>query len=559
MLRFQPTKLRPLVTAAARSIASIHPDLPPNEPLTDFTDPDVASKLQEALAGVNSRCEDIPIVIGGQEYRTDDSRYQLCPYDHSRKVAKFYHADASLIEKAVENALISKSVWEKMSYDSRSRVLLKAASLIASKYRYEVLARCMVGQGKTAFQADIDSVCELIDFLRFNVSYGKELIQGPPLHNDNHILNSVRMRSLEGFVAAITPFNFSAIGGNLATAPALMGNVVLWKPSSTAVLSNYHFLKIMEEAGLPDGIIQFVPSSGAIMGNAIASSRDLAGVTFTGSSAVFGTIWKSVGDNLTNYKTFPKLVGETGGKNFHFVHEDCDVDSVVYGTIRSAYEYQGQKCSACSRLYVPDTLWPEIKEKMVKEMSGVKMGPAEDFSSFMTAVIDKNSFNNIKSYVDHAKESSDYDIISGGVCDDSKGYFVEPTLVQCHDPKGKLMSEEIFGPVLTVYVYPADDVDAALELVDSTSPYGLTGSVFSRSRVFVNHAMEKLQHAAGNFYINDKSTGAVVGQQPFGGARASGTNDKAGMGSYLTRWVSPQAVKESLVPLPHWSYPYMSK
>jgi len=559
MIRVHPSKLRPLLSASGRCFSGLSPDLPPNEPLTDFTDPKVAEKLQEALAGVNSRCEDIPIVIGGQEYRTEDASYQLCPYNHSKKVAKFYNADKNLIEKAVENALINKSVWEKMSYDSRARVVLKAASLMATKYRYEVLARCMVGQGKTAFQADIDSVGELIDFLRFNVSYGKTLMEGPPLHNPDHILNQVRMRSLEGFVAAITPFNFSAIGGNLATAPALMGNVVLWKPSSTAVLSNYHFLKIMEEAGLPDGIIQFVPSTGRTLGAAIASSRDLAGVTFTGSSAVFGTIWKSIGDNLSNYKTFPKLVGETGGKNYHFIHENCDVDSVVYGTVRSAYEYQGQKCSACSRMYVPDTLWGEIKDRLVEELSHVKMGPAEDFASFMTAVIDRNSYDNIKGYIEHARQSPDYEIISGGVCDDSQGYFIQPTLILSKDPKSKLMSEEIFGPVLTVYVYPADDVDGALELVDSTSPYGLTGAIFSRDRVFINKAMEKLQHSAGNFYINDKSTGAVVAQQPFGGARASGTNDKAGMGSYLTRWVSPMAVKESLVPLPHWSYPYMSK
>ena len=553
-----PSKLRPILSGL-RCIGT-HPQLPLNEPLTDFTNPDVTSKLKEALENLNNAgCEDIPIIIGGEEFRTDDVKYQLCPYNHSRKVAKFYHADRNLIEKAIENALITKDKWDKMSYDSRSRVIMRAASLIATKYRYEVLARCMVGQGKTAIQADIDSVGELIDFLRFNVDYGKTINAGPPLHNADHIINSVNMRSLEGFVAAVTPFNFSAIGGNLATAPALMGNVVLWKPSSTSVSSNYHFLKILQEAGVPDGIIQFVPSSGPTFGGTITTNPNLAGITFTGSSEVFQTIWKNVGDNIANFRTFPKVVGETGGKNYHFVHEKADIDSVINGTIRSAYEYQGQKCSACSRLYVPDTMWPEIKEKLVTEIAKLKLGSPEDYSSFMTAVIDRSSFNNIKSYIDHARESPDYEILAGGKCDDSVGFFVEPTLVQIQDPKGKLMVEEIFGPVLTVYVYPADKVDETLDLVDSTSPYGLTGAIFSQDRRFINHAMQKLENSAGNFYVNDKSTGAVVAQQPFGGARGSGTNDKAGMGTYLQRWTSPMSIKESLIPLSHWSYPYMSK
>jgi len=338
-----------------------------------------------------------------------------------------------------------------------------------------------------------------------------------------------------------------------------MGNVVLWKPSSTSVSSNYHFLKILQEAGLPDGIIQFVPSTGRTFGGAIAGSPDLAGITFTGSSEVFQTIWKNVGNNIANFRTFPKVVGETGGKNYHFVHEKADIESVVNGTVRSAYEYQGQKCSACSRLYVPDTKWPEIKEKLLAEIAKLKLGSAEEYSTFLTGVIDKNSFDNIKSYIDHASQSPDYEILAGGKCDDSVGWFIEPTLIQTQDPKGKLMDEEIFGPVLTVYVYPADDVDAALDLVDTTSPYGLTGAVFSPDRNFINHAMQKLENTCGNFYINDKSTGSVVAQQPFGGARGSGTNDKAGMASYMQRWTSPLSIKESLAPLPHWSYPYMSK
>lgn len=557
MLRL-PTKLRTVLATGIRCIGT-HPDIPLNEPLTDFENPEVKAKLKEAIAAVNASTEDVPIIIGGEEIRTDDVRYQLCPYNHANKVAKFYHADSTLIERAIENALISKGKWDNMSYDSRARVMMKAASLLATKYRYEVLARCMVGQGKTAIQADIDAIAELADFLRFNVDYGKKIIAGPPLHNPDNIINSVTMRSLEGFVAAVTPFNFSAIGGNLATAPALMGNVVLWKPSSTSISSNYHFLKILQEAGVPDGIIQFVPSSGPTFGNAICSSPDLAGITFTGSSAVFQTIWKNVGDNIANFRTFPKVVGETGGKNYHFVHEKADVDSVVNGTIRSAYEYQGQKCSACSRMYVPDTLWPEIKDKLVAEIGKLELGSAEDYSTFLTAVIDDKSFANIESYINHARESPDYEILAGGKCDGSVGYFVEPTLIQAHDPKAKLMEEEIFGPVLTVYVYPADKVDEALDLVDSTSPYGLTGAIFCPDRSFINHATHKLQNSAGNFYINDKSTGSVVAQQPFGGARGSGTNDKAGMATYLQRWTSPLAIKESLVPLPHWSYPYMSK
>lgn len=548
----------PRACTGFRSITN-HPELPLNEPATDLTNPDVVSKLNEAVSRVTENCEDIPIVIGGQEYRTSDVKYQGSPYDHQNKIAKFYYADKGLIEKAIENALINREKWEKMSYDSRSRIILRAASLVATKYRYETMATCMVGQSKTPIQADIDTIAELVDFLKFNVRYGKTILESPPLNQPENILNSVTWRGLEGFVAAITPFNFSAIGGHLATAPAMMGNVVLWKPSDTAIVSNYLFFKVLQEAGIPDGVIQFVPSDGPTFGDVISSNPDMAGITFTGSSKTFKTIWKTVGENIDTYKTFPKLVGECGGKNFHFVHEKADVDSVVNGTLRSAFEYCGQKCSACSRLYVPDTLWPEIKEKLITEIPKLKVGPANEFSSYLSAVIDQTSFNKIKSYIDYAKSSPDHEILAGGTYDDSVGYFVQPTLVQSTDPRGKLMSEEIFGPVCTVYVYEADKVDDALDLVDSTSPYGLTGSVFSTDREFIDHASQKLRHTAGNFYINDRSTGSVVAQQPFGGARGSGTNDKAGMLTYLQKWTSPQAIKESLAPLPHWSYPYMSK
>jgi len=558
MLSRLPSNLRPAITAGLRSIGT-HSQLPLNEPLTDFTDPSVNEKLKQALADVNATCEDIPIVIGGQEFRNDDVQYQESPYNHANKLAKFYHADSGLIEKAIENSLIAKEKWDNLSYDARSRVIMKAASLLATKYRYEALARCMIGQAKTCIQADIDAISELVDFLKFNVEYGKTIMAGPPLHNTDNIINSVRMRSLEGFVAAVTPFNFSAIGGNLATAPALMGNAVLWKPSTTAISSNYHFFKILQESGMPDGVIQFVPSSGPTFGGAITSSQHLAGITFTGSSATFNTIWRMVGDNIGTYRTYPKLVGETGGKNYHFVHEDTDIDSVVNGTIRSAFEYSGQKCSACSRIYVPDTRWVEFKEKLAAEMENVTLGSAEDRSTFLSAVIDRKSFDNIKSYIDHAIESPDYEILHGGKCDDSVGYFVDPTVIVTSDPRGKLISEEIFGPVLTVYVYSADKVDETLELIDSTSPYALTGAIFAPDRGFIEHATNKLKNSAGNFYVNDKSTGSVVAQQPFGGARASGTNDKAGMATYMQRWVSPMSIKESLIPLPHWKYPYMSK
>jgi len=549
-------RLLPLIAQSTRSIVS-SPLLPPNEGPTDFCDEHVKSKLNEALEKVKSTCEDVPIVIGGTEYRTENVKYQVSPHNHAHKVAKYYHADKALLEKSIENALINRSKWENMSYDSRSRIIMRAASLVATKYRYEGLATVMLGQSKTAMQADIDAIAELVDFLKFNVTFGNMIMDSPPLNQVDNVLNSVTWRGLEGFVAAISPFNFSAIGGNLASAPAMMGNVVLWKPSDTAILSNYHFYKILQESGIPDGVIQFVPADGPTFGDVIASNPELAGITFTGSSKTFKTIWKSVCNNIDNFKTFPKIVGEAGGKNYHFVHETADIDSVVYGTIRSSFEYQGQKCSACSRVYVPDTLWPEIKEKLVNEISKLKMGPAEDYSTFLSAVIDQTSFNKVKSFVDYAKESSDFEILAGGTCDDSVGYFVEPTLVQAHDPKGKLMEEEIFGPVCTVYVYPADKVDETLDLINETSPYALTGAIFARDREVINHVSEKLRHSAGNFYINDKSTGSVVAMQPFGGARGSGTNDKAGMLTYLQKWTSPQSIKESFSPLPHWSYPYM--
>jgi len=416
----------------------------------------------------------------------------------------------------------------------------------------------MLGQGKTVWQAEIDSACELIDFLRFNVKYAEEIYQMQPPKNSKGVWNRVEYRPLEGYVVAISPFNFTAIGGNLPTSPAIMGNVVLWKPASTAILSNYIFFKVLHEAGLPDGVINFVPGSGAVIGEILLNSKHFAGIHFTGSTDTFNSIMFKTATNLNNrlYVSYPRMVGETGGKDFHFVHKSADVDNVVHNTLRASFEYQGQKCSACSRAYFPDNLWPEIKEKLLKNVAQIKMGQSDDFSTFFSAVIDKNSFNNIKSYIEHAKASPDAEIIAGGKYDDSVGYFIEPTIILAKDPKYKSIQEEIFGPVLTVYVYPADKYEETLKLCDETSPYSLTGSLFARDRYAVDVGTKLLKNASGNFYINDKCTGAVVGQQPFGGARASGTNDKAGSNLNLLRWVSPRSIKENFIPLTNWTYPH---
>nr|DBA15718.1 TPA: hypothetical protein GDO54_003190 [Pyxicephalus adspersus] len=415
----------------------------------------------------------------------------------------------------------------------------------------------MIGQGKTVIQAEIDAAAELIDFFRFNAKFALQLQHEQPISVPIST-NTMAFRGLEGFIAAVSPFNFTAIGGNLAGAPALMGNVVLWKPSDTAILSSYTVYNALREAGLPPNIIQFVPADGPVFGDTITSSEHLSGINFTGSVPTFKRLWKQVAENLDRYRTFPRLAGECGGKNFHFVHNSADVESVVYGTIRSAFEYSGQKCSACSRLYVPDSLWPQIKARLLEEHAKIKVGnPADDFSTFTSAVIDEKSFRRIQSWIKHAKESPNLTILAGGNCDDKVGYFVEPTIIESKDPKEKIMAEEIFGPVLTAYVYPENKYKEVLKLIDSTSPYGLTGAVFAQDKNVIQEATEVLRNAAGNFYINDKSTGAVVAQQPFGGSRASGTNDKPGGPHYILRWTSPQVIKETHVPLTEWKYPYM--
>uniref|UniRef100_A0A8C0C7M4 Delta-1-pyrroline-5-carboxylate dehydrogenase, mitochondrial n=1 Tax=Balaenoptera musculus TaxID=9771 RepID=A0A8C0C7M4_BALMU len=478
-----------------------------NEPILAFTQGSPErDALQKALKELKGRTEAVPCVVGDEEVWTSDVQYQVSPFNHGHKVAKFCYADKALLHRAIEAALAARKEWDLKPVADRAQVFLKAADMLSGPRRAEILAKTMVGQGKTVIQAEIDAAAELIDFFRFNAKFAVELEGEQPISVPPST-NSVVYRGLEGFVAAISPFNFTAIGGNLAGAPALMGNVVLWKPSDTAMLASYAVYRILREAGLPPNIIQFVPADGPTFGDTVTSSEHLCGINFTGSVPTFKHLWRQVAQNLDRFHTFPRLAGECGGKNFHFVHRSADVDSVVSGTLRSAFEYGGQKCSACSRLYVPRSLWPQIKGRLLEERSRIKVGnPAEDFGSFFSAVID---------------------------------------------------AKEIFGPVLTVYVYPDDKYKETLRLVDSTTSYGLTGAVFAQDKDVVREATEMLRNAAGNFYINDKSTGSVVGQQPFGGARTSGTNDKPGGPHYILRWTSPQVIKETHKPLGDWRYPYM--
>uniref|UniRef100_F7AGU5 Multifunctional fusion protein n=1 Tax=Callithrix jacchus TaxID=9483 RepID=F7AGU5_CALJA len=511
----------------------------------------------QALKDLKGRTEAIPCVVGDEEVWTSDVQYQVSPFNHGHKVAKFCYADKGLLNKAIEAALAARKEWDLKPIADRAQIFLKAADLLSGRHRAEILAKTMVGQGKTVIQAEIDAAAELIDFFRFNAKFAVELEGEQPLSVPPST-NSTVYRGLEGFVAAISPFNFTAIGGNLAGAPALMGNVVLWKPSDTAMLASYAVYRILREAGLPPNIIQFVPADGPLFGDTVTSSEHLCGINFTGSVPTFKHLWKQVAQNLDRFHTFPRLTGECGGKNFHFVHRSADVDSVVSGTLRSAFEYGGQKCSACSRLYVPQSLWPQIKRRLLEEHGRIKVGdPAEDFGTFFSAVIDAKSFGRIKKWLEHARSSPSLTILAGGKCDDSVGYFVEPCIVESKDPQEPIMKEEIFGPVLTVYVYPDDKYKETLQLVDSTTSYGLTGAVFSQDKDVVQEATKVLRNAAGNFYINDKSTGSVVGQQPFGGARASGTNDKPGGPHYILRWTSPQVIKETHKPLGDWGYAYM--
>nr|XP_022336824.1 delta-1-pyrroline-5-carboxylate dehydrogenase, mitochondrial-like [Crassostrea virginica] len=514
-------------------------------------------ELQETLDKWKDKTVDVPIVIGDEEIRTKDVRYQAMPFDHLKKTAKFYYATPEIIQKAIDNSLKARKQWERTPLEKRAEIFMTAAEMISKQKRMDVMATTMLGQAKNIWQAEIDAAAELIDFLRFNCQYARDVTTYQPLSPDERIKNFAVYRACEGFWAAVTPFNFTAIGGHLCSAPALMGNVCLWKPSDTAILSNYVVYNIFREAGLPAGVINFVPADGPVFGDVITNSPHLAGVNFTGSVRTFKTIWKSVAKNLDNYVSYPRLIGECGGKNFHFVHSSADPKSVAVGTIRSAFEYGGQKCSACSRMYIPQSIWPEVKQKMLDIHKDIKLGSCLDNKIFLSAVIDDKAFKRIKSYIEHAKSSPNLSIVAGGNCDDSEGYFIQPTIIETTDPQDKIMQEEIFGPVLTVFPYPDDEYLKYAEMATKTSPFALTGAIFVKDQKVREELIDIFKDAAGNFYINDKSTGSVVGQQPFGGARLSGTNDKAGGPHYLMKFVSVQCVKETKVPLKEWFLPSM--
>ncbi|EHQ90828.1 L-glutamate gamma-semialdehyde dehydrogenase [Desulfosporosinus youngiae] len=533
--------------------------LPENEPIKGYLpgSPErIALKAELERQLVNP--VEVPIIIGGKEIRTGNKEKMICPHDHQTVLGEYYVAGEQELLMAIEAAEAAKAEWENMPWEHRATIFLKAADLLTGKYRAKMSASCMLGQSKNAFQAEIDVICELADFLRFNSYYVQEIYKQQP-NNSNGVWNRVEYRALDGFVAAITPFNFTAIGGNLATAPAMAGNTVLWKPSSTAVLSNYYVMQILIEAGLPAGVINFVPCRGVDFGKIVINHPKLAGFHFTGSTSVFNSIWKQVGENIDKYVTYPRLVGETGGKDFIFAHESADVEALTCSIILGAFEYQGQKCSAASRAYIPKSLWGDLKKRLEEEIGKIKMGNVCDFSNLVNAVIDHKSYQNIQSYLDYTRESGDAEIIIGGRCDDSVGYFVEPTVILAKTPTFKTMVEEIFGPVITIYVYENDKLDEALRECDTATAYGLTGSVFAQDRAAIIKLSKALDHAAGNFYINDKPTGAVVGQQPFGGSRGSGTNDKAGSAINLYRWMSQRTIKETFVPRTEVAYPYMAE
>jgi 1-pyrroline-5-carboxylate dehydrogenase len=532
---------------------------PTNEPVMVFApgSPEKES-LKTELGKMLGEEIEIPLIIGGKEVSTGNFADCRCPHDHTHLLGRYHKAGPDEITMAVEEAKKAWKDWSEMDWIARASIFLRAAELLATKYRDVLNASTMLGQSKTAHQAEIDAACELIDFYRYNPYYMQKIYEEQP-DSSPGVWNYVEYRALEGFVFAVTPFNFTSIAGNLPTSPAMMGNTVLWKPASSAVYSAYFIMLLLKEAGVPDGVINFIPGPGRYVGDPVLEQADLAGVHFTGSTAVFQAMWKTIGSSIMNYKTYPRIVGETGGKDFVFVHSSVDVEAVVTALIRGAYEYQGQKCSAVSRAYIPADIWPAVKDQMLAELETLKMGDPIDFSNFMAAVIDKAAFDSIVEYIEFAKNSETAQIIYGGTYDDAKGYFIEPTVVVVTDPHHKLMEEEIFGPVLTIYIYPENQYTETLGICDDTSPYGLTGSIFANDRKAINEAYKILRHAAGNFYINDKPTGAVVGQQPFGGARGSGTNDKAGSFMNLLRWVSARTVKENLNPPKDYRYPFLSE
>ena len=531
-----------------------------NEPILSFASgsPERAS-LQAKYDEMATQTIEIPLIIDGKEIKTGGMGNCVMPHDHQHVLATYHKAGETEVIQAIDVAMKSWKTWSKTTLEERTKRFRKAAELLQGPWRDTINAATMLNQSKNAFQAEVDAACELIDFFNFNAQYAEEITANQPLISPEGMHNHLEYRPLEGFVFAITPFNFTSIAGNLPSAPVIMGNVALWKPASSAVLPCYYIMKMLEEAGLPAGVINFIPGSGGNVGNPVLSNSNLAGVHFTGSTATFHHIWKTIGNNIDKYKTYPRIVGETGGKDFCLAHESVGLDELSTAMIRGAFEFQGQKCSAMSRAYIPTTIWDDLKNKYLSELATVKVGSPRDFTNFMNAVIDKPAFDSIVSYIDYAKESDDAEIISGGTYDDSKGYFIQPTTILTTDPHFKTMEEEIFGPVLTIYLYDPTDWDSIIDLVDTTSPYALTGCIMGNDKEALDEAKDRLTHSAGNFYINDKPTGAVVGQQPFGGSRASGTNDKAGSELNLLRWLSLRTVKETFDTAKDYRYPFLQE
>ncbi|MEM7164072.1 MAG: L-glutamate gamma-semialdehyde dehydrogenase [Planctomycetota bacterium] len=531
---------------------------PANEPICMYT-PDSAetASLKSTLSTMAAETIEIPCIVGGKEIHTGKTHECTSPHDHQRVLGHWHAATPEVVQQAIDSSQEAWKQWSETPYATRMAIFTKAAELLAGPWRDRINASTMLGQSKTCFQAEIDAACELIDFFRFNAYFALNNVYNDQPFSAPGMWNTVDHRPLEGFVFALTPFNFTSIAGNLSAAPALMGNVALWKPSSTAVLSNYYLMKLMEEAGLPPGVINFLPGSGREITSTVLESPHFAGLHFTGSTAVFQGLWQQIAEGLPRFRSYPRIVGETGGKDFIFAHESADMAALATATVRGAFEYQGQKCSAASRLYIPRKMWPTFRDEVAAQIGTIKMGDPSDFSNFMCAVIDEKAYNKITGYIENARSSSDAEIIAGGEASRETGWFIQPTFIECKTPNFPTMCEEIFGPVVSAYVYDEDDLEGAIDLCDNGSPYALTGAVFSQDRYMADHISKRLRHAAGNFYINDKPTGAVVGQQPFGGARASGTDDKAGSALNLMRWVAQRTIKETFNPPIDYRYPHM--
>jgi len=541
------------------NIGNFYYPLPHNEPVLNYAPGSQERELlKQKLQELKNKKADVPMYIGNEEVSTGKKVEIHPPHERNHVLGSFHQGDASHVKKAINAALKAKDKWGNMSWENRANIFLKAADLLATKYRPEICATTMLGQSKNAYQAEIDAACELIDFLRFNVHFLSEIYSQQPVSSPG-IHNRMEYRPLEGFVLAITPFNFTAIGGNLPTSAAMCGNVVIWKCANMQVYSAQMFMRILKEAGLPDGVINLVFVDGPTLGDVCFNHPDFAGIHFTGSTGVFNSMWKHIGENTKIYKSYPRIVGETGGKDFVLAHKSANVDVLVTALCRGAFEYQGQKCSAASRAYIPSNIAPQVKKKLISEIKSMKMGSAEDFTCFINAVIDEKSFDKLEGYIKQVKKAKDAKILVGGKCDKTNGFFIEPTVIEVSDPRYVTMCEELFGPILTIYIYDENKFEDVLKLVDSTSPYALTGSVIAQDRHAVELATKKLANSAGNFYINDKPTGAVVGQQPFGGARGSGTNDKAGSILNLYRWLSARTIKETFVPATDYRYPFLKE